>query len=217
MHQIKRLDDRLKGPKGRGNLEKWGTNIPLLRTVFGKLLMAFFPFQFRDSVLLTFPHHITQSSPSIHKIYFIGCLWIWPVFTLLQMVSYGMESFSWEFSEPARKINICAEKKKGIHTNTDQTAIFTLPKKTQRTKIRKVRPGPSSQATQTTRGISYLTCWLSINRFHSNRGSVTPRRLGKGRRWEGCSRGRGHMYTYGWFMLMFGRNQTIIVKQLSFN
>ena len=109
------------------------------------------------------------------------------------------------------------KKKKDIHTNTDQTAIFTLPKKTQRTKIRKVRPGPSSQATQTTRGISYLTCWLSINRFHSNRGSVTPRRVGKGRRWEGCSRGRGHMYTYGWFMLMFGRNQTIIVKQLSFN
>ena len=24
---------------------------------------------------------------------------------------------------------------------------------------------------------------------------------------EGSLRGRGHMYTYGWFMLMFGRNQ----------
>ena len=24
-----------------------------------------------------------------------------------------------------------------------------------------------------------------------------------------------HMYTYGWFMLMYGRNQHIIVKQLS--
>ena len=126
MHQIKRLDDRLKGPKGRGNLEKWGTNIPLLRTVFGKLLRAFFPFQFRDSVLLTFPHHITQSSPSIHKIYFIGCLWIWPVFTLLQMVSYGMESFSWEFSEPARKINICAEKNKKTYIQTLTKQQYSL-------------------------------------------------------------------------------------------
>ena len=39
--------------------------------------------------------------------------------------------------------------------------------------------------------------------------------------WErvgrGSSRGRGHMYTYGWFMLIFGRNQYSIIKQLSFN
>ena len=31
------------------------------------------------------------------------------------------------------------------------------------------------------------------------------------RRWKGGSRGRGHMYTYGWFMLMYGRNQHNIV------
>ena len=37
------------------------------------------------------------------------------------------------------------------------------------------------------------------------------------RRWKGGSRGRGHMYTYGWFMLMYGRNQHNIVKQLSSN
>ena len=30
------------------------------------------------------------------------------------------------------------------------------------------------------------------------------------------SRGRGHMYTYGWLMWMYGRNQQNIVKQLSF-
>ena len=36
-----------------------------------------------------------------------------------------------------------------------------------------------------------------------------------GGRWEGVSRGRGHMYTYDWFMLMSGRNQHNIVKQLS--
>ena len=32
---------------------------------------------------------------------------------------------------------------------------------------------------------------------------------------EGGSKGRGPMFTYGWFMLMFGRNNSI--KQLSFN
>ena len=31
------------------------------------------------------------------------------------------------------------------------------------------------------------------------------------------SRGMGHMYTYCWFLLMFGRNQHNSVKQLSFN
>ena len=34
-------------------------------------------------------------------------------------------------------------------------------------------------------------------------------------RWKGSSGGKGHMYTYGWFMLMFSRNQHNIVKQLS--
>ena len=35
--------------------------------------------------------------------------------------------------------------------------------------------------------------------------------------WEGGSRGKGHMYTYGWCMLMYGRNQHNIAKQLSIN
>ena len=34
-----------------------------------------------------------------------------------------------------------------------------------------------------------------------------PRDLGWNGRWEGGSRGKGHMYTYGWFMLMYGRNK----------
>ena len=38
-----------------------------------------------------------------------------------------------------------------------------------------------------------------------------------GGKWEGGSGGRGHVYTYGWFMLMHGRNQHNIVKQLSSN
>ena len=39
-----------------------------------------------------------------------------------------------------------------------------------------------------------------------------PRGVGWGGKWEGGSRGRGHVYTYDWFMLMFTKS----VKQLSF-
>ena len=38
-----------------------------------------------------------------------------------------------------------------------------------------------------------------------------------GGRWEGGSKGRGYVYTYGWFMLRFDRKQQKSVKQLSFN
>ena len=38
-----------------------------------------------------------------------------------------------------------------------------------------------------------------------------------GRRREGGSRGRGHMYTYAWFMLRFDIKQQNSSKQLSFN
>ena len=34
-------------------------------------------------------------------------------------------------------------------------------------------------------------------------------------RWEGGLRGRGYMFTYGRFTLLYGRNQHSIVKQLS--
>ena len=44
-----------------------------------------------------------------------------------------------------------------------------------------------------------------------------PRGVGWGGRWEGGSKGRGYMYTYGWFMLRFDRKQQNFVKQLSFN
>ena len=44
-----------------------------------------------------------------------------------------------------------------------------------------------------------------------------PRGVGWGGRWEGGSRGRGHMYTYVSFMLRFDRKQQNSVKQLSFN
>ena len=38
-----------------------------------------------------------------------------------------------------------------------------------------------------------------------------------GMRWEGGSKGRGYMYTYGWFMVRFERKPQNSVKQLSFN
>ena len=44
-----------------------------------------------------------------------------------------------------------------------------------------------------------------------------PRGMGLGRWWEGGSRWKGHMYACGWFMLIYGRNQHNIIKQLSFN
>ena len=44
-----------------------------------------------------------------------------------------------------------------------------------------------------------------------------PRRVGWWERWEGGSKGRGYMYTYGWFMLRFDRKQQNSVNQLSFN
>ena len=43
------------------------------------------------------------------------------------------------------------------------------------------------------------------------------RGVGWGGRWGEGSQGRGHMYTYGWFMLRFDRKQQNSVKQLSFN
>jgi len=44
-----------------------------------------------------------------------------------------------------------------------------------------------------------------------------PRVVGWGGRREGGSKGRGYMYTYGWFMLRFDRKQQNSVKQLSFS
>ena len=44
-----------------------------------------------------------------------------------------------------------------------------------------------------------------------------PRGVGCGGKSEGVSREKGHMYTYGWFMLIFVRKQQNYVKQLSFN
>ena len=44
-----------------------------------------------------------------------------------------------------------------------------------------------------------------------------PRDVGWDGWWAGDSRGREHLYTYGRFMLIYGRNQYSIVKQLSFN
>ena len=44
-----------------------------------------------------------------------------------------------------------------------------------------------------------------------------PKGVGWGRRWQGGSKGTGHMYTYGWFRWRLDRKQQNSVKQLSFN
>ena len=44
-----------------------------------------------------------------------------------------------------------------------------------------------------------------------------PSGVGYGGRWKGGSERRGYMYTCDWFMLMYGRSQHSIVKQLSSN
>ena len=44
-----------------------------------------------------------------------------------------------------------------------------------------------------------------------------PRGVGWGGRCEGGSRGRGHVYTYGWPMLMYGRNQHNTAKEVFSN
>ena len=41
-----------------------------------------------------------------------------------------------------------------------------------------------------------------------------PRGVGWRGRWEGGSKGRGYMYTYGWFILRIDRKQQNSVKQL---
>ena len=54
-------------------------------------------------------------------------------------------------------------------------------------------------------------------RTDSKLGKDAVKVLGWLARFEGGSRARGHMYTYSWFMLMYGRIQHNIVKQFSAN
>ena len=55
--------------------------------------------------------------------------------------------------------------------------------------------------------------WLREHR----RALYQPRGVRWGGMWQGGSVGRRHMYTCGWFMLGFGRNQHNFIKQLTFN
>ena len=71
-----------------------------------------------------------------------------------------------------------------------------------------VRTGPS--ASQSFFSLFSLTK-TQTGALYQSRGA------GWGRRWDRGSRGRGYMYTYGWFMLRFDRKQQNYVKQLSFN
>ena len=59
-----------------------------------------------------------------------------------------------------------------------------------------------------------LSQWASAQGIKTG-SSVITSRGGNGQRWEGDSGGRGHIYTYDWFILMHGSNQTSIVNQPS--
>ena len=74
-------------------------------------------------------------------------------------------------------------------------------------------------------GESNMETYITICKIDSQwEFAVWPRELKQGlcnnlEGWdgEGGSRGRGYMYTYGWFILMFDRKQQNYVKQLPFN
>ena len=60
-------------------------------------------------------------------------------------------------------------------------------------------------------------CTLRYDAGSSTQCSVKAERGGWGGRWEEGSRGRRHMCTCNWFMLMSGRNQYNIIKRISCN
>ena len=61
-----------------------------------------------------------------------------------------------------------------------------------------------------------LSCTLSIKKKLMNNRIHVSFSVGWGGRREGGSKGRGYMYTYGYFMLRFDRKQQNSLKQLSF-
>ena len=60
-------------------------------------------------------------------------------------------------------------------------------------------------------GIFFMSQGTQTVALYQSRG------MGWGGRWEGVSKGRGYVYTYGLFMLRFDRKHQNSVKQLSFN
>ena len=60
-------------------------------------------------------------------------------------------------------------------------------------------------------GICYRSQWTQTGALYQ------PRGVRWGGKWEGVSKGRGYMYTYGWFMFRFDRKQQNSLEQLSFN
>ena len=64
---------------------------------------------------------------------------------------------------------------------------------------------------QTAMGIYCMAQETLTGALYQSRG------VGWGGGWEGVSKGRGYMYTYGLFMLRFKRKQQNSVKQVSFN
>ena len=68
-----------------------------------------------------------------------------------------------------------------------------------------------------TKSRTQLSEWTKLNWTEAYDGGSANNTVFPIERWEGSSRGRGHMYTYTWFISMFGRNQQNSVKQSFFN
>ena len=76
--------------------------------------------------------------------------------------------------------------------------------------------GHESEQTQRDReGQGSLACFYSMESQRVGHGLMTEHRTTRGRRWEWDSGRRGHMFAYGRFILMYGKNHHNIVKQLS--
>ena len=85
---------------------------------------------------------------------------------------------------------------------------------------RKDRVGPMERVTW--KHVHYCATQIASvnvrnNSGHSTRALSQPGRVGLGGRRKGSSGGRRHVYTYGWLLLMYGRDQHSIVEQVSHN
>ena len=69
----------------------------------------------------------------------------------------------------------------------------------------------------TTPGVKQPAGSCSVNQGAQLSALWWPRPVGWGGGWGGGSSGSRHMYTYGWFMLLYSRSQNSILDQLYSN
>ena len=72
------------------------------------------------------------------------------------------------------------------------------------------------QALEVGDGQGSLVCYSPWDRKETRLSNWTELKV-RLQRWEKDSRGKGHIFTYDWFMLMYGKNQHNVIKQLFSN